>query len=93
MYRLNFCTPIPGLQPARGVQALFVKREAKQNILLNAFEGDTQLFLDLTSNEKEKTSLGTLSCSKRSQLKFRNQHNKTKPIVRPAVPLLHSTVI
>lgn len=54
MYRLNFCTPIPGLQPARGFQALFVKREAKQNILLNAFEGDTQLFPDLTSNEKEK---------------------------------------
>lgn len=54
MYRLNFCTPIPGLQPARGVQALFVKREAKQNILLNAFEGDTQPFPDLTSNEKEK---------------------------------------
>lgn len=57
MYRLNFCTPIPGLQPARGFQALFVKREAKQNILLNAFEGDTQLFPDLTSNEKEEKNL------------------------------------
>jgi len=55
MYRLNFCTPIPGLQPARGFQALFVKREAKQNILLNAFEGDAQLFPDLTGNEKKNS--------------------------------------